>query len=106
MKFKYPMRSEFIDTLREGIKRGSGKLQQGRPIEIKLKPGGYSGKRTLIVHPDDQAEFEVVGTIKHPTWFPRRIRVAAWALLQEKIFGRFVVEHDRDSGIVTIQRDE
>ena len=106
MKFKYPMRSEFIDKLREGIKLGSGNLQQCRPIEIKLKPGGYKGKWSLIVRPDDQEEFEVVGRIKHPTRFPRRIRVAAWALLQEKIFGRFVVEHDRDSGIVTIKRDE
>jgi len=100
------MQSEFIDTLRAGIKLGSGDLQQGRPIEIKLKPGGYKGKCFLIVRPDDQEEFEVVGTIKHPTRFPRRIRVAAWALLQEKVFGRFVIEHDRDSGIVTIQRDE
>jgi len=106
MKFKYPMRSEFIDKLREGIKLGSGNLQQGRPIEIKLKPGGYKGKCSLIVRPDEQEEFEVVETIKDPTRFSQRIRVAAWALLEEKVFGRFVVEHDRESGIVTIKRDE
>jgi hypothetical protein len=106
MKFKYRMRSEFIDKLREGIKLGSGNPQQGRPIEIKLKPGGYKGKCSLIVRSNDQGEFEVVETIKHPTRFPQRIRVAAWALREERVFGRFVVEHDPDAGIVTIKRDE
>jgi hypothetical protein len=41
-----------------------------------------------------------------PTRFPQRIKVAAWALHQEKAFGRFVIEHDRDSGTATMTWDD
>lgn len=50
--------------------------------------------------------FKVVGTMLDPTRFPQRIRVAACALLQEKAIGRFIIEHDRKTGIVTIKRDD
>jgi len=106
MSIKYPLRSEFIDALRERVKFGRARLEQGHLIEVKLKPGGYQGKWSVIISPDDPKEFKVIGTMKDPTRFARRIRVAAWALFEEKIFGRFVMEHDRESGIVTIKRDE
>jgi len=106
MNIRYPTRSQFIDALRESVKLGRSRLEEGRSIEVTLKPGGYLGKWSVIIHPDDSKEFKVVGTMKDPTRFPQRIRVAAWALLQEKVFGRFIIEHDRESGIVTIKRDE
>ena len=105
MNIKYPTRSEFIDSLREGVKLGRSRLKEGRSIEVKLKPGGYQGKWPVIIHPDDSKEFTVVGTMKDPTRFPQRIRVAAWALYEERLYGRFVIELDRESGIVTIKRD-
>jgi hypothetical protein len=43
--------------------------------------------------------------MKDPSRFAQRIRVAAWALFEEKVFGRFVIEHDRKSGIVSIRRE-
>jgi hypothetical protein len=92
--------------LREGVKLGRSRLEEGRSIEVKLKPGGYQGKFSVIIHPDDSQEFEFVGTIKDPTRFAQRIKVAAWALFEEKIYGRFVIEHDRESGTVTIKPDE
>ena len=100
---KYPIRSRFVEALRQGIKLGRSRLEQGRLIEIKLEPGGYQGKCSLIIRPDDEDEFEVVGTLKDPSRFAQRIRVAAWALLQEGAYGRFAVEHDRESGIVMIK---
>ena len=106
MNIKYPTRSEFIDSLREGVKLGRSRLEEGRSIEVKLKPLGYQGRWSVIIHPDDSKEFKVVETMKDPTRFPQRIRVAAWALFQENVFGRFVIELDRESGIVTIKRDE
>lgn len=106
MNLKYPSHSEFIEALREGVKLRRSHLEQGRLLEVKLKPGGYQGKWSVIVSPDDAKEFKVIGTMKDPTRFPRRIRVAAWALFEEKIFGCYVIEHDRESGIVTIKRDE
>jgi len=106
MNIKYPTRSQFIDALREGVKLGRSCLEEGRSIEVRLKPLGYQGRWSVIIHPDDSKEFKVVGTMKDQTRFPQRIRVAAWALFQENVVGRFVIELDRESGIVTIKRDE
>ena len=58
----------------------------------------------MIIRPDNLEEFEAVGSMSDPSRFPQRIKVAAWALRQEGAFGRFIVEHDRESGIVTIRR--
>jgi hypothetical protein len=79
---------------------------KGRLIEIRLEQGGYRGKWLVIIRAEDAEEFEAVGSMHDPTRFPQRIKVAASALFQERLFGRFVVEHDRDSGAVTIQRDD
>ncbi len=106
MTIPYPTRSEFIDTLREGVNLGRSRLEEGHSIEVALKPGGYQGKWSVIIHPDDSKEFTVVGTMKDPTRFPQRIRVAAWALFEERTYGRFVIELDRESGIVTIERED
>jgi hypothetical protein len=106
MNIKYPRRSDFIDSLRLGVTLGRSRLEEGRSIEVALKPGGYQGKWSVIIHPDDSKEFTVVGTMKDPTRFPQRIRVAAWALFDERIYGRFTVELDRQSGVLTIKRDE
>lgn len=106
MNIRYPTRSEFIDALREGVKLGRSRLEEGRSVEVKLKPGGYHGKWSVIIHPDDSKEFKVVGTMKDPTRFPQRTRVAAWALFEEKTYGRFLIELDRESGILSIKRDD
>lgn len=105
MNIPFPRRSEFLDTLREGIKLGRPALDAGRPIEIRLKAGGYVGRWPVIVRQEVDEEFEVVGSMKDPTRFPQRIRVAARALYLESAFGRFTISHDRDPGVVTIQRD-
>src|SRR5262249_17722229 len=98
--------SEFIDALREGVKLGRARLEQGHIVEVKLKPGGYQGKWSVIISSDDPKEFKVIGTMEDPTRFPRRIRVAARALFEEKLSGRFVIGHDRKSGIFTIRREK
>jgi len=105
-KLRYPGKSEFIGALREGVNAGKPRLEKGYPVEIRLKLGGWQGKATVIINPDDPDEFEVAGAIKDPDQLSRRIRVAPWALFQEKVFGRFIIEYDRKSGILTIQRDE
>ncbi len=48
MNIKYPRRSEFIDSLREGVKLGKFRLENGRSVEVKLKPGGYRGKWSVM----------------------------------------------------------
>jgi len=104
-KFKYPRESRFIEGLREGINAGKLRLEEGHLIEVELEPGGYDGKGAVIISAADPDEFIVAGAIKDPDRFARRIRVAAWALFEEKIYGRFIIEHDRKTGIVTIKRD-
>ena len=48
----------------------------------------------------------VIGSVEDPEHFPRRIRVAAWALKLEEEFGRFLIKHFHDTGIVTIERED
>ena len=103
---KYPRESKFIGSLREGINAGKSRLEEGYPIEVELEPGGYDGKGAVIISAADPDEFGVAGAIKDPDRFARRIRVAAWALFEERIYGCFIIEHDRKTGIVTIKRDE
>jgi hypothetical protein len=105
MNIRFPKRSGFLDALREGIKLGRAALDAGRPVETRLKPGGYNGRWPVMIRREEDEEFEVVGSLKDPTRFPQRIRVAARALFLEEAFGRFVITHDRDPGVVTIQRD-
>jgi hypothetical protein len=80
MTIRFPMRSEFLDALRTGIKHGRAELECDHPVEIRLKPGGYQGKWVVIIRPDNQEEFEAVGSMSDPSRFPQRIKVAAWAL--------------------------
>jgi hypothetical protein len=105
MNIRFPTRSEFLEPLRLGIKHQRAALDAGRPIEVRLKPGGYHGRRVVILRPEDREEFEVIGSMRDPTRFPQRIRTAAWALHLEEAHGRFEISHDRESGVFTIKRD-
>ncbi len=60
----------------------------------------------MIISSSDPDEFEVAGAIKDPNRLSQRLRFGAWALFLEKVFGRFIVEYDRNSGILTIKRDD
>jgi hypothetical protein len=104
MYLRFPSTSMFVDPLREGIKAAKLRLESGEPIEVGLRPGGYLGKWTVVIRADDREGFEVDGSMGDPSQFPRRIKVAAWALHLEGIFGRFVIQHDRGSGTVIMQR--
>ena len=46
-----------------------------------------------------------VGSMSDLSRFPQMIKVVAWALHQEEAFDQFAIEHDRESGIVTIRRE-
>jgi hypothetical protein len=59
---KNPTRSRFIEALRAGVKLERFRLEEGRCIDVKLKPRGYQGKWSVIIHPDASHEFKVVGT--------------------------------------------
>src|SRR5271157_1615739 len=105
-RLTYPFESEFIEALREGVRLGRTSLDDGRRIDIKLKEGGYEGGYSVVINPDDQKKFVVIGSVEDPEHFPRRIRVAAWALKLEEEFGRFLIKHFHDTGIVTIERED
>jgi len=102
---RFPRRSEFLEPLRDQIKLNRHRLEGGEAIEVSLKPGGYGGKWSVVIAPDDHETFQAEGSISDPTRFPQRIRVAALALAQEGLHGRFFIRHDRDSGAVSIRRD-
>jgi hypothetical protein len=59
----------------------------------------------VVIDENDSQEFAVIGTVGDPARFPQRMRVAAWALFEAGIYGRYVIEYDRESGVVTITRE-
>lgn len=105
MIVRFPMRTRFHEPLSLGIKLNRPRLDEGRPIEVVLRPGGYPGRWAVIVREDDPERFEAIGSMGDTSRFPQRIRAAALALHREGAFGRFLVEHDREGGVVTIRRD-
>ncbi|QDV36949.1 DUF6884 domain-containing protein [Tautonia plasticadhaerens] len=105
MTVRFPMRTRFLEPLRLGIKLHRHRLDEGRPIEVVLGPGGYQGRWVVVVREEDGERFEAVGSMNDPSRFPQRIRAAALALHREGAYGRFLVEHDREGGVVTIRRD-
>jgi len=104
MYFNFPGRSEFLDPMLIGIEAGKDELRHGRSISIRLKQGGYQGTWAVILLPEDKKGFEVDGAMADPSRFPQRIRVAAWALHQKAVYGRFVIAHDH-SGLLTIREE-
>ncbi len=94
MHFNFPGRSEFLDPMLIGIEAGKDELRHGRSISIRLKQGGYQGTWAVILLPEDKKGFEVDGAMADTSRFPQRIRVAARALHQKGVYGRFVIAHD------------
>jgi hypothetical protein len=81
-------------------------LDRGRLVEVRLDARGYYGRHFIRVDADDRETFEVEGTMKDTSRFPQRMKAAALALFLEEAFGRFEITVDRESGIVTIKRDD
>lgn len=109
MQIPFPKteRSRFLARLRSGVKEGRARLESGKPVEVQLESRGYGGRFAVIIRPEDQEEFEVHDSRKiDPSRFPRRIKVAALALRLEEIYGRFIIAHYPEDGIVSIQRDD
>lgn len=104
VSIRFPTRSRFLEPLQEGITAARHRLDEGRAVELALWPGGYGGRWFVIVDPDDRQTFLAEGSISDPTRFPQRIRAAALALALEGLHGRFLIEHDRETGIVSIRR--
>jgi hypothetical protein len=70
MFVRYPMRSRFVKPIQQAIKLARSRLEQGRPVEIPLGPGGYRGRWVVIIRLDNHEEFEAVGSLRDPTRFP------------------------------------
>lgn len=109
MQIRFPKteKSRFLATLRTRIKEGRTRLESGKPVEVQFEPRGYGGRFTVIIRPGDQEEFEVLSLAKKdPARFAQRIKVAAFALRLEEVYGRFIIAHYPEDGIVSIQRDD
>jgi hypothetical protein len=103
-RLAYPKEIDSIDIVRQAIRTERPRLEAGLPIPIQLRPRGYRGVATVIIDPGDPGGFHVTGVIAAPYFFPKRIRLAAWGLFQEQVFGRFLIDHDRRAGILIIRR--
>lgn len=103
MRISYPeRRSEFLLPIENAIRGNRDALFAGTPIMVKLPPGGYSGNIRVTIEEINPHSFWTDWEYEDPSRFPRRIRVAAWALFRQGCFGEFEISHNK-SGFLTIR---
>jgi len=103
MRISYPKsHSQFLSPIKNAIQRDRDALFAGTPITVTLPPGGYSGNIQVTIEKTNPQSFWADWEYEAPTRFPQRIKVAAWALLQQGCFGEFEISHDK-SRILTIR---
>jgi len=89
----YPVRSKFLDACRIAILQSRVKPEPAQPVIVKLNEGGFGGKILVTICADDQKFFGSNWDGNDPTWFPARIRAAAWALKLCDYSGSFEISH-------------
>ena len=93
MDIAYATRSQFLDICEIAIKEHRTKLDAGDAIRIILREGGYNGKVSITINPDDQSSFSTDWERTDPTRFPARIKAAATALRDCGCDGKFEINH-------------
>jgi len=94
MWIKFPIRGQFVDEIEKAISNNKANLATGLPIKVKLKPGGFDDTvRIQISHKPPDA-FWADWNPENASWFPARIRNAAWALKRQGVFGEFEISHN------------
>ena len=107
MRIEYPRdpnRSKFIKPCGKAIDENREVLLSGGSIDVGLPPKGYSGRVKVKILGTDPIASEADWGYPDQSWFPRRIRAAAYTLLKARCFGEYDISYDRDSGILTIRR--
>jgi hypothetical protein len=107
MKIKYPRKSKFLSSIETQIRRKQKGILKGNSIMIDVRDAalerGYKGEVTIELGPEEQDEFVTDWEHSDPTRFPQRVRVAAWVLHRNEIYGSFRISHN--SGILMIKRN-
>ena len=99
-RLKYPVRSMFIGPCMEAIIQNKDGFLAGNTITVHLSPEGYNRKVIATIEPNDPYRLWV-------DWdgpadrCGARIRAAAKALFELKLFGEFEIIHE--TGILTMR---
>ena len=107
MRIRYPTNprnSSFIKAIENGIQQQRALLLAGDSVSVELEPvdKGYERALTASISKTDVKTFEVDKDFPDPTRFPRRIRVAAYALHKHGLFGQFQLSYR--AGVLTMRR--
>jgi hypothetical protein len=107
MEILYPSQSKFHKTMEAQVRTHRGVILEGHPaVTIDVRgvavERGYEGDVYVEIDPRNQYSFTTEWEGSDPTRFPQRIRVAAWALHRNEIYGNFRISHS--SGILRIKR--
>lgn len=102
MRIPYPQRSSFLEACEEAIHQDKAALLAGSTVSIELSPQGFDGQIRVVIEETNHDSFLADWEQDNPTWFPARIRAAAYALCRQECFGAFEIAHN--TGILTIKK--
>jgi len=94
MWIKFPIRGQFVDEIEKAISNNKANLATGLPIKVKLNPGGFDATVRVKISQEHPHEFWADWNQKNASWFPARIKNAAWALQRQGVFGEFEITHN------------
>jgi hypothetical protein len=102
----YPIRGQFIDPCRNGIKINRQELDTGKEIKISIKAEkpGFKGKHPCHIYCQENRGFwvENLKSDYDPSRFPQRIKGCAKALYMENCYGRYEISHS--NGTITVKK--
>lgn len=94
MKIEYLIRgSQFLEPCEQEIRRHRMEIDAGHDIHVGMKHGGYRGRVTVTIKPDDRKYFLADWAHKDTKRFPARIRAAATALFNCQCEGMFEISY-------------
>ena len=94
MRINYPVRSSFLESCEEAIRRHKESLLAGISMSFVLHPcRGFNGKVRVEIESGASSDFWTNWEYSDPSWFPVRIRAAAQALYTQGCFGAFEISH-------------
>ena len=91
MSIRYNIqRSSFAQRIEDAI-RESGDVS--RAVQVELEPGGYNRDTQIEIGADDPHYFRTEWSGKDQSRFSARLRAAATALRDRRLYGRYHASH-------------
>lgn len=102
MRLAYAQRSGFVEPITAALEKQQWRLDEHRAVVVRLSEEGYDGAVIVEVDRDDDDSFGSDWEGSDETRFPARIRAAATALRDLRLYGKFDIVHEQ--GVLVITR--